>query len=196
MTPSLAIAILAAGSSSRFGGGKLDADLAGKRLGSYAVEAALPLGKPKLVTGPTAPEFANEAMACGDAQILKNRRTEEGLATSVTLAAMQAAAAGSEALLLLAADMPLVTSASLRKLVDAVIPGRPAAAAHPEDGAGIPACFPADWFPALAALAGDKGAGTLLREAPNVTLVKLPHDELADVDTAEELAALRARHKL
>jgi molybdenum cofactor cytidylyltransferase len=195
MSAPLAIAILAAGKAARFGGGKLDADVAGKLLGSYAVEAARPLGVPKIVVGRPAPEFANEAMALGEARLLKNKRADEGLGTSVALAALQALAARADALLLLAADMPLVTTATLRKLVDAVAPEKPAAVAYPDGSAGIPACFPADWFAALAALEGDKGAGALLRET-DVTLVEVPHEELADVDTAEDLATLAARHRL
>jgi molybdenum cofactor cytidylyltransferase len=196
MSGELAIAVLAAGAGERFGGGKLDAEVAGKRLGSYALEAVLPLGMPKIVVGHPPPEFANEAMACGQAQLLKNRRAEEGLGTSVALAAMQASAAGAGALLLLAADMPQVTTATLGKLVDATAPGRPAAIAYPDGSAGIPACFPADWFPALAGLSGDKGAGVLLREAQDITLIEAHPEELADVDTAEDLAAFAARHRL
>jgi CTP:molybdopterin cytidylyltransferase MocA len=195
-TPDLAIAILAAGSGRRFGGGKLDAEVAGRRLGSYALEAALPLGKPKIIVSRPVPEFANEAMACGVAQILTNKRAEEGLGSSVALAAMQASAAGAEALLLLAADMPMVTTASLRKLVEATVPGSPACVAYPDGSPGIPACFPADWFPALAGLEGDRGAGALLREASKVTLVEVHPEELADVDTEEDLAGLKARHRL
>lgn len=191
----LAIAVLAAGAGTRFGGGKLDVPVAGRLLGSYAVEAARPLGVSKIVVGRPVPEFANEAMALGDAQLLKNKRADEGLGTSVALAAMQAAAAGAPALLLLAADMPLVTTATLRKLVKACAGGRPAAAVYPDGSFGIPACFPADWFAALAGLEGDKGAGALLLAA-DVAAVKVPAAELADVDTAEDLAALAARHRL
>jgi CTP:molybdopterin cytidylyltransferase MocA len=195
MNGELAIAILAAGAGARFGGGKLDAEVAGKLLGSYAVEAARPLGVPKIVVARPVPEFANEAMALGDAQLLKNKRADDGLGTSVALAALQALAAGADALLLLAADMPLVTTVNLRKLAEACAPGRPAAVAYPDGSPGIPACFPSDWFAALAGLEGDKGAGALLREA-DVTLIEVPHEELADIDTAEDLSTLAARHRL
>ncbi|HEX7709318.1 MAG TPA: NTP transferase domain-containing protein [Sphingomonadaceae bacterium] len=195
MKGDLAIAILAAGAGARFGGGKLDAPVAGRLLGGYAVEAARPLGVPKIVVGRPVPEFANQAMALGDAQLLKNTRAGEGLGTSVALAALQAAAAGAEALLLLAADMPRVTTATLRKLAEACAPGRPACVAYADGSAGIPACFPADWFAALARLEGDRGAGALLRDAPVLSVTEVSPDELADVDTAEDLAALAARHR-
>jgi len=196
MKGGLAIAVLAAGKADRFGGGKLDADLAGQRLGSYAVEAAAALGVPKIVSGLPVPQFAGDAMALGLAQVLKNRRADEGMGTSVALAAMQASVAGAEALLLLAADMPMVTTETLRKLAEAVAPDCPAASAYPDGSAGIPACFPASWFAALARLEGDKGAGQLLREAETVRLVEVPPEELADIDTPADFAVLKARHVL
>jgi len=51
MSGGLAIAILAAGGATRFGGGKLDAELLGKPLGRHALDAALALGIPKIVVG-------------------------------------------------------------------------------------------------------------------------------------------------
>jgi CTP:molybdopterin cytidylyltransferase MocA len=195
-TQSVAIAILAAGAGARFGGGKLDAEVGGRRLGSYALAAVLQLGVPKIVVGRPVPEFANEAMALGEAQLLKNRRADEGLGTSVALAAMQASAAGAHALLLLAADMPLVSTATLRKLAEKCLPGRPAAVTYPDGSGGIPACFPADWFPALAGLTGDQGAGALLRAAKSLALIEVPPEELSDVDTAGDLAALATKHRL
>ena len=196
MSGKLAIAILAAGTGSRFGGHKLDAELAGRMIGTYAVEAAATLGVPKIVSSLPLPEFAAEAMACGEAQILKNKDAGEGLSASVALAAIQASAAGAHALLLVAADMPMVTAATLQKLADAVAPGVPACASYGEGRPGIPACFPADWFAKLASLTGDQGAGMLLRDADSVTLIEVQHEELADVDTAKDLAALRAQHRL
>jgi molybdenum cofactor cytidylyltransferase len=196
MSGELAIAILAAGAGHRFGGVKLDRELAGKPLGRHALEAVLPLGMPRIVVGRPIPQFALDAMACGEAQILKNVRAGEGIGTSVALAAIQASAADVRALLLVAADMPQVTSATLRKLVEAATRGHPAAVVYPDGSPGIPACFPADWLPRLAGLAGDQGAGALLREAEGVILIEAHPEELTDVDTLEELEALKARHRL
>lgn len=191
--PGLAIAILAAGSASRFGGGKLDALLAGKPLGLYAVEAASALGTPRIVASRPLPEFAKEAMAVGLAQILVNKRAAEGLGTSVALAALQAAASGADALLLLAADMPLVRPETLRALTEATAQtGAPSALRQADGKAGIPACIPASMFPALVALEGDRGAGPLLRDAPGLTLVEPQADELRDVDTPLDLAEIAA----
>jgi len=188
MSGGLAIAILAAGSATRFGGGKLDVELGGMPLGLYAVGAARGLGRPKIVVGRPIPGFASEALALGEATLLKNKRAEEGIGTSVALSAMQAAAAGADALLLLAADMPLVKPETLAALV-AAVSDRPSAVLHPDGHAGIPACFPPSWFPKLAGLEGDQGAGMLLREA-EVALVEVSPNELRDVDRPEDLAEI------
>ena len=190
MSGPLAIALLAAGSARRFGGGKLDAELAGKRLGHHALDAVLALnrGKHLVVVSPDSPAFAREAEAEGLAHLLVNPDAAEGLGTSVALAARHAAEAGAEKLLLLAADMPLVSAATLGALVDACT-DTPACVRHSDGHPGIPACFPAASFAALAALGGDKGAGALLRSG-DVAVLDIDPRELRDVDTVAELEKL------
>ena len=180
---SLAIALLAAGGATRFGGGKLDADCAGKPLGRWALEAALAVPHERLavVVANPVPEFAS---GC---ELLVNERAAEGLGTSAALAARWAA--GSDALLIMLADMPLVSPETLGQLVAAE---GPAAVVYPGGKPGAPACFPAALFPALAALAGDSGAAQVLRGLPKVALVETPAVELRDVDRPEDLAAIVA----
>lgn len=192
MNTQLAIALLAAGSARRFGGGKLDAQLAGTRLGHHALEAvlALDLGVPVVVVSEDAPAFAREAKAEGLATLLVNPHAQEGLGTSVALAARHAGEVGAGKLLLLAADMPLVSAATLAALVEACAEA-PSCVRHADGHPGIPACFPAASFPALAALQGDRGAGALLRSG-NVAVLEVDKRELRDVDIAAELEALAA----
>jgi molybdenum cofactor cytidylyltransferase len=189
MSGPLAIALLAAGKAERFGGGKLDADLRGKPLGQHALDAALALdqGPVLLVVGDPVPAFA---LAADCVNLLPNASAAEGLGTSVALAAQRADEQGAMALLLLAADMPLVSETTLRRLVDVCAPGVPSAVRHPDGHPGIPACFPRDWFEALQTLTGDKGAGALLRGSHTVRTIAAPDDELADVDTSDDLAGL------
>lgn len=189
MSGPLAIALLAAGRASRFGGGKLDADLRGKPLGRHALDAALALdqGPVLVVVGNPAPAFAAEAK---QVELLANPRATDGLGTSVALTARQAAESGAMALLLLAADMPLVSETTLRRLVDACAPGVPSAVRHADGHPGIPACFPREWFEALQGLDGDRGAGALLRGSDRVRTISAPAAELADVDRPGDLAAL------
>jgi len=198
MSAPVTIAILAAGSATRFGGGKLDVEFLGRRLGDHALEAALELdmGQPLIVVGDPVPEFAGEAARRGRARLAVNPDADEGLATSIALAARSAAEAGSDALLLMLADMPQVGTDCLAKLVEAVSPGFPAASRHESGHPGIPACFPRDWFELLQGIEGDSGAASLLRHAKQVDLVVVPHDELVDVDTQDDLDLLKARHML
>jgi CTP:molybdopterin cytidylyltransferase MocA len=179
----LAVALLAAGGATRFGGGKLDAPCAGKPLGRWALEAALAVPHERLavVVGDPAPEFAQ---GC---ERLVNERAAEGLGTSAALAARWAESC--DALLVLLADMPLVSARTLRTLAES---GGPAAVAYPGNKPGAPACFPALLFPALERLIGDSGAAQVLRRLPGVTVIEVPREELRDVDRPEDLADVEA----
>lgn len=190
MSGPLTIALLAAGRASRFGGGKLDADLRGKRLGRHALDTALALdqGAALVVVSEPVPAFAAEAGEL--AELLVNPHAADGLGTSVALAARHAEAQGSMALLLLAADMPLVSGTTLRRLVNACAPGMAAAVRHSDSYPGIPACFSREWFGRLQGLTGDQGAGKLLRGSDRVQAIAVPARELTDVDTARDLARL------
>jgi molybdenum cofactor cytidylyltransferase len=198
MSGKVTIAILAAGKAERFGGGKLDAELGSWPLGNYALDAALDceLGRPLIVAGDPPPLFASEADRRWRARLALNPDADEGLATSVAVAARLADEAGSELLLLTLADMPHVSTATLLELIGAAGPKKPAAVLHEASHPGIPACFPRDYFDALRQLKGDKGAGELLRRAKHIALIEVPYSELADVDTPEDLAVLRAQHRL
>jgi molybdenum cofactor cytidylyltransferase len=190
----LHIAILAAGSAVRFGGGKLDSIVAGRPLGRFALESALALhaGRPSIIVGVPPPAFARLAAEAGVADLVVNADAQHGLATSVATAARAAAAARSKYLLLMLADMPLVAPDTLRRLVEAAGAGQPAAARHADGNAGIPACFSSDHFAALQDLRGDRGAGALLRQAKDITVIAVAAAELCDVDMAEDLARLEA----
>ena len=197
MSEGLAIVILAAGRATRFGGGKLDREVAGKRLGRWVIDAALTLDSapPTIVIGDPPPQFALDAAKEESARLLANPHADRGLGTSVALAADHAARAEAGSLLVLLADMPLVSPGTLRAL--AAARESPAAVRHGDGRAGIPACFPASWFDRLRSLAGERGAAGLLREAGGLRLVDVPPRELCDVDRPADLKsleeALRAR---
>ena len=171
-----AVAVLAAGLGTRFGGGKLEAPCAGKPLGRWAVEAveAAGLGPGTIVTGPEWVSFA------GGWTRAVNPAAEAGLGSSLALAARLAR--GKEALLIVLADMPLVTADYLREL--AARPA-PAATRYPEGHAGVPALLDRRMIEKAARLSGDRGAGPLLGRA---RLLDPPPGMLRDVDTADDLA--------
>jgi molybdenum cofactor cytidylyltransferase len=181
MSGGLAVAILAAGSARRFGGGKLDADCAGKPLGAWALEGARALDPSALgvVVGDEAPRFAEGV------ELVRNPYAAHGLGTSASAAARWAIDREADALLVMLADMPLVSSAALRSLAEGDLPS---AVAYPGDKPGVPACFPAAMLPRLAALGGEEGAALLLRGRSDVRLVACDPEELRDVDRPEDLA--------
>ena len=174
----LHVVVLAAGRATRFGGRKLDTPCAGKPLGRWALDAAeaAGLGPGTIVTGPGGVAFA------GGWTVLVNPEPETGLGSSLSLAAREALKRGAEALLILLADMPLVSPEFLRQLAAAA---PPAATRQPDGRAGVPALLDRPLLEKAAMLIGDRGAGPLLSGA---TLLDPPLGTLRDVDTAEDLA--------
>lgn len=173
------VAVLAAGRAARFGGGKLEADCAGKPLGRWALDAAAAAGLSQglIVTGP-----GGAAWAQGWRQVA-NPQPEDGLGSSLALAAQAALAEGAPALLVLLADMPLVDPAFLRRLANTA---PPAATRHIDGRPGVPAMLGHALIERAALLTGDRGAGPLLMDA---TLLDAPPGTLADVDRPGDLAA-------
>lgn len=180
------VAVLAAGAASRFGGGKLDAQLAGKPVGQWVLDAAQGAGLPAglIVVGQDVPRFASH---CGW-PLLVNPRAAEGLGTSLALAAGRALAQG-RALLVLLADMPLVEAGYIAQLASAKTG---AATLYPSGKRGVPACLPLALLPQVAALAGDQGAGVLLAGRADFAVLEPPAAMLLDVDRAEDLVRAAA----
>ena len=172
------VAVLAAGLGTRFGGDKLEAMCAGKPLGRWAIEAAAGagFGSGLIVTGPEGVSFADGWTT------LTTPDPKAGLGSSLALAARLVLVGGGESLLVLLADMPLVTPDYLRALT---AHAAPAATYQPDGHAGVPALLDRALLEAAAALSGDRGAGPLLRDAP---LLDPPRGMLRDVDTPEDLA--------
>lgn len=177
------VAVLAAGRATRFGGGKLEAICAGKPLGRWALDAVEAAGlEPGLiVTGPEGLTFAE-----GWTRVI-NPMPEAGLGSSLAIAARLALTGGRNALLVLLADMPLVTRDYLREL--AASPA-PAATRHPDGRAGVPALLGKALLTRAVKLTGDRGAGGLLGRA---RLLEPSPGMLRDVDTPEDLTEIEAQ---
>lgn len=175
----LHVAVLAAGRGTRFGGGKLEAQCAGKPLGRWALDAveAAGLAPGTVVAGPEGVSFAR-----GWA-VLTNPAPEAGLGSSLALAALAALDGGAPALLVLLADMPLVEPGYLRRLASAPAP---AATRQPDGRGGVPALLDRALLEQAVLLTGDRGAGPLLAGA---TLLDAAPGTLRDVDTVDDLRA-------
>ncbi len=103
------------------------------------------------------------------------------------------AAVTERAVLVVLGDMPLVTAASVDRLIETYDPdeGRLIVVPTHRGQPGNPVLWDRRYLPDMMALSGDAGARTLLRQhAEAVTEVELDDTVLRDFDTAESLAAL------
>lgn len=174
------IAILAAGRSSRFGGDKLLSNCAGKPLGQWALDVALLLELPVIWVG-CGPSIGIAAEKC---PVILNENPDQGQSESVRASIKHAMDHKAESLMVLLADMPLVTPELLRQLLSLTAP---AACLYDQGTPGVPAIIPASEFPALDAIKGDHGAGRYLRERTTLSTLSVSRELLLDVDTPEDL---------
>lgn len=190
--PGTVIAVLAAGLGARFGGGKLDHDCGGRKLGRWALDTALSTGAPVLVvTGPQAPAFLGEALPRPVRRII-NPAPADGMGGSVAQAAQAARTMQASHLLIMLADMPLIGVDLLADLASRARVSGLAATRHADGRPGAPACFAAERFDDLAALGGRAGARALLAGVPDGAVVDVVGDALMDVDYRTDVDRLAA----
>lgn len=181
------LVLLAAGQSLRFGrADKLAASWRGKPLALHAVTALKPIDFAARVA--IVSETALDFGALGY-RVVVNDRPEDGLSRSLRLGVEQAQALGAAAMLVALADMPRVTTLHFLHLLDAAARADAVVASSDGDRVTPPAVFGAGRFAELAAATGDVGGRALLGGAVRVTAGV---DELADVDTVDDLERLRA----
>ncbi len=188
--PRIACIIMAAGASSRFGGDKLAEELGGRSLLRRACEAvpARRFSRVCLVT--CRQEGLALAAEFGFTRVA-NGRPELGASLTVRLGLE--AAGPCDAALFMASDQPLLRRATVERLLDAWLGEREKIAALSHDGVrGNPVIFPSAYFPELLCLEGDRGGSAVIRRHPQaLLLVEAEASELADVDVAADLEALR-----
>lgn len=187
-----AAVVLAAGAGSRFGGGKLLAELAGRPLLDHVlgtIEAAR-LSETVVVVGPGTPELERIALAHG-ARVVVNPRPQDGLSSSVR-AGLGALGPGTTAALVVLGDQPLTSLGVIEAVLGAELPeGRSIVVPRYRAGGGSnPALILAAAWPLARQLEGDRGFGPLIGAHPElVTEVEVEGDN-SDVDTPGDLAAL------
>ncbi len=200
MQPTVHIAILAAGASSRMRGrDKLLEPIAGVPLIRRIAEAAIATGQPVYVMLPANDTQRRAALDGLPVLVISVRDAERGMSRSLMRAARTAtrrSAAAHDGLMILPADMPGFTPAALTLMIDAFL-SAPTLVHRGTDALGKPghpAIFPKDLWPAVAALEGDEGGRAVLRQhQARVRLTPLPGDMATlDLDTPEDWAAYRA----
>jgi len=184
--------VLAAGSASRFGGGKLLADYHGRPLlhGALAAARAACPGAVTVVTGADAPDVAACARAF-DPQIRLVHAADhaEGMAASLRAGVASLSPEIRGALVFLG-DMPRVPHAVLGPLAAAVAAGAPASAPVFGGRRGNPVVLGRALFAEVAGLVGDVGARPILQALGTaLALIEAPDDGvLFDVDERSDLA--------
>jgi len=184
----VAVLVLAAGASRRLGRPKQLVRIGGEALVARAIRLARSLGPlwVGVVVGAQAARTAALARTHG-ASVVPALRWREGLSASLR-AGVRGAPRSARRLLVMAVDQWGIDSVDLGRLLAAA--GPDGAAAAYAGRLGVPAVFPRRRFAELLTLRGDVGARALL--AGRATPVPMPRAAL-DLDTPEELAALRTR---
>lgn len=188
--------VLAAGSGSRFGGGKLLAPYRGRTL----IEATLdglretPVDEIIVVVGKEAEELRSVCKPHG-VRVVENPNWEEGMSTSVR-AGLAATGPKAQAAVVLLADQPLVGSEAVARLIAAFESGAKVAVATYDGVPRNPVLFAREVWPLLEGeLSGDEGARGFIRGHPEL-VTGVPCDGVADpadVDTVEDLGRLEER---
>lgn len=185
--------VMAAGSGTRFGGGKLLAEFRGVPLYRHALDAvpAQLLDRAAVVSGEAEILAAGESM--GFLPVL-NDRPEEGVSRTIRLGLE--ALGDVDAALFMVADQPQLRRETVERLLSegAAQPERIVAPARADGQLGNPCLFPAAFFPELRALEGDRGGRRVISAHPEaLAAIPVPEDELFDTDSREDLKKLEER---
>lgn len=184
----LAIVLLAAGNSVRFGtGDKLLAPLRGIPLVCHSARALASLPAASHLAVASNPKVAHCLQAVGFRTQMP--QTSGGLSHSLRAGIAAAESSGASHCLLALGDMPCLTRADFLRLL--ALKGTRAAAMRTDGLAMPPALFPRSDFAKLLDLTGDQGARGLLQNLTADRYVALHADHLIDIDVPQDLLRVR-----
>jgi len=187
----VAIVILAAGESRRFGGIKQLADIEGKPLLQQVIDQCLQVSETDiyLVLGANS-EQIQAGLSLDGVRLINNDDWQQGISSSIR-AAVNRLAAEYPAILLIAGDQPRIIAAELVGLIETwrSDPGL-ICAAYYDETLGIPAIFPGGYYSELLKLQGDRGAKSLLMNQPGLLVHPLESAKF-DIDTPDDLLPTR-----
>jgi CTP:molybdopterin cytidylyltransferase MocA len=186
--------VLAAGGASRFGSPKQLADLDGVPLLQHAVDAmlAVPAIDPVVVVLGAEAARVREAVDFRAARAVVCASWEEGMAASLRCGVE--AVGDCDWVVVTLGDQPRVTPQVIAAVIDhadSAPPGTAAVRAAYDGVPGHPVALGRAMLPGVAQLSGDVGARELLGSATVRTFEAAGLCDPADVDTPEELEALR-----
>jgi molybdenum cofactor cytidylyltransferase len=183
----IAVAMLAAGQGTRFGGDKLSADLGGVPLGLRAANMLSVLGfgwQFAICSASSAKSFKQ----AGFTPVI-NYIPDAGQSQSLHLAVAAAGQTNADFLLVCLADMPFIDVSHISAIIKASEGQEGIIASTNGITAMPPALFPSSLWPALLKTKGDVGARAFLQSA---TLIYAPPQILVDIDTPQDLVAASA----
>jgi molybdenum cofactor cytidylyltransferase len=181
--------VLAGGTSSRLGQPKQLMELGGRPVLQHVLEAAAAAGLDELVVvlGHRAEDVAAALTLPPAARTVVNPDYATGQASSMRTG-LGAAAASSEAAVVLLGDQPGMRPADIRAVVDAYRRGAgPVVQGSYRGSPGHPVVFDRGVWPDLLAVEGDRGARDVIKAHPDwVVRVELDAEVPADLDTLED----------
>lgn len=183
--PSVGIAILAAGASTRMGRPKQLLCVEGETLIRRAVRTALATGYPVMVIIGSGADAMKRELSGMPVSILENTEWREGIASSLRCA-VRHLPEGVGAILVMTIDQPLVTVDLLTSIMEEyAATSAPLVACRYAGTLGIPALYSRALFPDLLALSGDAGAKRIIEKRHREAhLIDFPGGAV-DIDTPE-----------
>lgn len=179
--------ILAAGESTRFGGRKQLADIDGKPMLEHAIDQLRPIFNDDLyvVLGAFRDEILS--MIGNRAKTIANDNWQSGMGSSITAGITGICAAGTyDGVLIALADQVGLTRNDYQKLLNA-FDGSHIIASRYKEMNGVPALFPAAYFPELAMMTGGRGAQQVLNSGNHdISAIAMPNAAF-DIDTQDDL---------
>ncbi|MDC9813104.1 nucleotidyltransferase family protein [Rhizobium binxianense] len=196
LDPRVFVILLAAGRSSRMGkagASKLLAEFNGTALVRRSAQVALDSTADTVivVTGHRRLEIEGALDGLG-VECVENPIYEHGMATSLAAGVIRCSSLGADAVLVMLADMPGLTSDDLDQLIAAfsIADGEVIVRAMGDGKPGNPVILPKSLFEAVAHLEGDVGARQIIETSSLPTVsVEIGEAALLDVDTPEAIRA-------
>ncbi len=187
--PFVSALVLAAGPSSRMGTPKLALALDGVPLLRRVVDAAVGSRCRETVVVLGAHQDLYRPLLDGTpAQIVHNPEYEHGMATSIR-AGVEHLSPESEAVVILLADQPRITSEIINRLIETYIQEEKRIVASAYKGiVGVPVLFDGALYLELLTLEGDAGARSVIETYPkHGVALPLEEDAARDIDTPDDL---------
>lgn len=180
--------LLAAGGGTRFAdpGHKLRAELNGRALFQWSIDALIGAGLPSLAVVTGAVDLSDLIPAGVDR--LANPAWREGQATSLAVAVRWATAHHLSALLVGLGDQPRITSSAWRTV--AATDRTPVTIATYAGRRGHPVRLAREIWDRLP-VTGDRGAGELIAGSPELVTEVACEGDASDIDTVEDLTRWR-----